>query len=56
VFLLAAEPSADDWNAFNDPANYGYMPDDMRRGYSTSAVGRPQRSGWLVIDKNLHAL
>ncbi len=53
LYMRNREHPTDVWNAFNDAANYVFVPDETRRKFMTNTAARLQRSGWLVIDKKI---
>jgi hypothetical protein len=53
LYMRNRENPTDVWNAFNDAANYTFIPDEIRREFMTNTAVRLQRSGWLVIDKKI---
>jgi hypothetical protein len=50
-FLNLATGTDAAWNSMNGPANYYFLPDDVRREFLRRGAERFGKSGWLLIEK-----
>ena len=52
LFLLQPKDPPHVWNAINGPANFTYIPFQMRREFLLQTARRLGRDGWLIVARN----
>lgn len=49
--LVDTEKTGAPWNAWSGPANFAFLPSDLRRIYLARVAKRLKRAGWVVYEK-----